>query len=50
MSNEMVMDIIKDPQAFINEIVRNHGASSIQHSWAVTAVREVQAQVNKANN
>ena len=49
MTKAITMDIINDPQAFINEVVRNHGTDSIQYSWAKTVVSEVQAHINKAN-
>lgn len=47
MTRKIALDIINNPQSFIDEIVRNHGTDSIQYVFAMNIVREINNQQNK---
>lgn len=46
---ELTMYIVKNPQAFIDEIVRNHGTDSTQYIMAIITVREIEYQLTLIN-
>lgn len=47
MTREIAMDIINNPEAFVNEIIRNHGQDSMQYIMAIAMVREVNNQLKE---
>lgn len=49
MSREMTQYIINHPQAFIDEIVRNHGTDSTQYIMAISVVTEVKYKMAHIN-
>jgi hypothetical protein len=49
MSREMTRYIINNPQAFIDEIIRNHGTDSTQYIMAISVVTEVKYQMARIN-
>jgi hypothetical protein len=49
MSRELTQYIIKNPQAFIDEIVRNHGTDSTQYIMATSMIREIEYQLTLIN-